>query len=263
MTIKQKIFVICLALTIILALTLGGGQHIFDPIFVSLFIALIMYVGIYWVVNFDTNTMSFVTVFAPAALLAFATSYVAQTGFSLFSPGSTLYLIVACALFFFFIYISSLTANIINTWTFKNVALAQVAVTVFLLLSLVSFYFASFALISFKSLPIVVLGALVVGWFLAFCNIWLSGVKTVDSLKLSTLIACIVLFFSFVLFFWPIPTEMYAAVLASVYFVSSGVLTHAKKNTLNVWVWLEYLLILAIALGFLITTARWGIGGSI
>lgn len=261
MNIKQKIFILTAVFTGLLAWSLTYGRNVFSPFWVSTFIAFGVYLGLFWVVSFEVNALGFVTALLPPALLTFFSSYVTQSGFELFQPGTTLYLILILPIFFFSAYFSMTTANIVNTWTFKRVALAQVAATVFLFLSVFIFYLAAVSFVNFNIIPLLLIGTSGVGGYLAFVNVWMAGDKLADSIKLSSFIAVAVLFFGIALFFWPVPVEVYAAALTSIFFVATGIATHARKKTLDPLVWVEYLLIVVLLVAFMIATARWGIAG--
>ena len=261
MGIKQKIFILTAVFTALLAWTLTLGRNIFSPFWVSSFIAFGIYVGVFWVVNFEVNTLGFITALLPPALLTFFSSFVVQSGFELFAPGTQLYLFLVLPIFFFSTYFAMSAANIINTWTFKRVALAQVAATVFLFLSIFIFYLAVFSFVQFEILPLTILGSVGVGGYLFFVNLWLAGASIADSLRLSLFLAVALLFFGLALFFWPIPVEVYAGALTSIFFVGTGIATHSRKKTLDLLVWAEYLLIIVLLIAFMIATARWGIGG--
>jgi|GEM_PF-5588642 len=261
MGIKQKIFILTAVFTAVLAWTLTLGRNVFSPFWISGFIAFLIYIGVFWVVNFEVNTLGFITALLPPALLVFFSSYVAQSGFELFAPGTRLYLLLTLPIFFFSTYFSMITANIINTWTFKRVALAQVAATVFLFLSIFIFYLAAFSFVQFGILPLTIFGSVGVGGYLVFVNMWLAGASVSDSLKLSAFMAVAVLFFGLALFFWPVPVEVYAAAMTSIFFVGTGIATHSRKKTLDLLVWVEYVLIIVLLVAFMIATARWGIGG--
>lgn len=261
MKIRSKIFTVTTIISILLAWVLSYGRGVFDPLWLSIFIGLTVYVGVYWIVNFEVSAYGFIISLLPPALLAFFVSHVVQTGFAGFPTNSDIYLVVSTLFLFVLLYVSITTANIINTWTVKAVALAQVAATVFLFLSLVTFYFAFYALVSMHFLPVLLLGVVAAGGFLSFCNMWLAGIRLKDNAKLSVLISVVLTFFTVGLFFWPIPTEVYSGALASIFFVSTGIIIHSKKKTLDFWVWLEYLAVIFLVLGFIIATARWGVGG--
>lgn len=264
MTIKRKIFFLIALLDVFLAWSISYGMGVFDPLWLAIFLALIVYVGLYWIVNFEVNTLGFVSVLGPPALLTMVGSYMVQSGFSGYMPGSGVYLGVSLAIFSGLMYVSLATANIINTWTFKRVALAQVASTVFLFLSLISFYFSLLAIVSYVGQFVVaVVLASIVGAFLYFCNMWLAEATSEESIRATVILTVLLGFFALVLFFWPVPVEMYSAALASVFFISTGITIHAKKKTLTFWVWVEYMVVLALVVTFLVNTARWGIAGRI
>lgn len=263
MNIKRKILILAVVFTALLAWTLTYGQNVFEPFWVSLFIAFGVYIGSFWVVRFEVNTLGFITALFPPAILTLFSSYIAQTGFDLFSPGTAMYLYIVLPMFFFSCYVSLVTANIVNTWTFKRVALAQVAATVFLFLSVFIFYLATLSFVKLDILPVILIGVGGVGGYLSFVNLWMAGAHLSDSLKLSSFVAVAVFFFGLALLFWPVPVEVYAAALTSIFFVVTGIATHSKKKTLDPLVWAEYLLIIVLFIAFMIATARWGIGGRI
>lgn len=261
MGIKQKIFILSAVFTVLLAWTLTLGRNVFSPFWVSSFFAFGIYIGVFWVVNFEVNTLGFVTALLPPALLVFFSSFTAQSGFELFQPGTRLYLVLVLPIFFFSSYFSMIAANIVNTWTFKRIALAQVAATVFLFLSIFIFYLAVFGFVQFKLIPLTIFGSVGVGGYLFFVNIWLAGASITDGLKMMAFMAVAILFFGLALCFWPVPVEVYAGALTSVFFVGTGIATHSRKKTLDFLVWAEYLLIIVLLVAFMIATARWGIGG--
>lgn len=264
MSVKTKAIILSSVVSALLLCAVTIWRGMFDYLGISLSLAALTYIGFYWALGFEVKPMGFLMALFPPSLFVLFDSWLIQI-YSEEWPilNATPYVIIPIIVFLFILYSFLVTGNIINTWVYKKVALVQVARTVFLFLSIVTFYSSVLVAIRFQQIVWVLFVILSVGIFTTISNLWLSEIQWKDALLLASVVGLFLTGFSFVLFVWPIPIEVFSFGLAVVLFVITSMSIHVKNQTDDLITWIEHLILIAVVVWVIFTSARWGIGGKL
>ncbi len=218
-----------------------------------------------WIVNFNLKGERYFTVLvfpaiSIAILIAFLDLIVSTTG----TQVDRLSTVIGSAIILFVInYIITSAINILNLASYKKVPLGQAARAAHYVLTMIFSYF-SFALI--VSFDIHILVRLFITFFLvftySFVALWTISLAYSQRMISSFAIAFLMIFASLILSLWPIESFYFALFLTFIFYMCLGMALEIRE-ILGKWIWWEYLMIFFVIFIILLSTASWGVNGTI
>lgn len=237
----------------------------YKPLIIPAVLSLIMLIAVAWIVNFRLKGERLFTVLAYPALsiglVAVFLDLVISTAVNNLDRISTAigFALVLAVL----TYILTSTINILNLAVQKNVPLSQAAKAAHYVLTMVFSYFAFVLVVSFEINFLIKAGLIFLLIFTyTFVALWTIAQAYSQRLISSLAIALILVFAFLTLAIWPLESFYFALFLTLVYYMNLGVALEIRE-ILSQWMWYEYFAIFLVILILLLTTAVWGINGSI
>ncbi|MBD3362125.1 hypothetical protein GF362_00210 [Candidatus Dojkabacteria bacterium] len=225
-------------------------------------ISILMFLALFWVLNFSVKGERIITINIFASLsifiifLFFEFLYFTQT--SLEQLTTT---ILSIILVFVVNYIVILTVNILNYSYIKQIPLGQAGRAASYIISLIVQYFAFFLMFS-KDMNVFLRTLLIflVVLFFAYSLLWNLAISFTKRAFSSLSIAIVVLLFSLVINLWPISTYLISLVLSIILYISLGIALEIREKVSR-QVWIEYGVLLVLVFLILIIGSEWGING--
>lgn len=235
-----------------------------NPSLAAIFVASIIYFGLYWVLEFNIIGLRLFFIFLLPVMFNFM---FVQSALNL---GGRFLLkiegieILIAIIFGVLNYIVILTANILNVSSVRKIPLLQVAQTSLYFFSVfLSFMvFDSIQRIGFSP----VIGLLIVfaiSFLILYQLFWfiIEDRKLLFFVVLSTNFVLILVYL--VLLFWPIHPILFNILMTAIVYVLSGLVMHSVKKSLTRSMELEYAIIIFALLIAVIFTSNWNSFGAI
>jgi hypothetical protein len=240
----------------------------FDPV-KYLLLALVVYLGTYWVVYFKVKGERFLTVLLFPAISVVAISFltdliVAQLLLpSLGEFGQISFGIFSMLIFGIFLYIILLTVNILNAASLTDIPLGQAARAAMFLLVLVVAYIAFFLLYS-NDISIFVRFPLLsfFGGFLLYISLWTIKMPIGQRIIAGTAVGLLLGTIGLILSVWPIASAYIALVLSLFFYICLNIAMEIRE-TLSQFIWLEFIILFGLIMMLLIILSEWGINGGL
>jgi len=234
----------------------------FDFVKMSI-LALIMYVGLLWVVNFRVRGERFITVLLFPSLAIFVlTLYVNLLIESILSSVDKVAGEVVASLFVaVFAYILILTANILNIGFLQKVPLTQAGRAAHYVLTLIIAYLF-FSLLFSNPIPFIIKVVSVFGlsYLFSIIALWNIEIKYYQRIVASFGIGMMMGICSFVLILWPVGSDYVALILSLLFYMALGLALEIRE-VLSKRVWLEYFFLYSLIILILFIISEWGING--
>ncbi|MBD3280743.1 hypothetical protein GF389_04440 [Candidatus Dojkabacteria bacterium] len=226
-------------------------------------LAGIMYIGLWWVVNFRVRGERFITVLLFPALATFVfTLYVNLLIESILSSvDKVIGELFASFVVATFSYILILTANILNVGYLEKVPLTQAGRAAHYVLTLVTAYLF-FSLLFSNPIPFIVKVTAVFGlsYLFSIISLWNIEIKYYQRVLASFGIGLMMGICSFVLIMWPVGSDYVALILSLLYYMTLGLALEVRE-VLSSRVWVEYFFLYFVIVTILFITTEWGING--
>ncbi len=235
-------------------LLLSPSFHIGNPALFAVLVASVMYFGLYWVLEFNVIGLRLIFVFLLPIIFTFL---FVQRLLSAWGSGAISFPI---AVFFAILtYVLILTANILNVASVKKIPLLQVAQTSLYFFSTVTVFFAFDAIQGLEMGTILdVLIIALVGFIITYQLMWFILESRADLFNAALMIDLALVMIYFALSFFPIPYMLYNLVLATVFYILSGLFMHSAKKSLTVGIIIEYVVVIAVISTISILSLNWG-----
>jgi len=260
---RQKVKILSFIMGV--TLLLSHGLNLQDSSLAALFSAVVIYFGLYWVLEFNVIGLRLIFVFILPILFDFM--FVQQSlglESSLNRDISSGIFIVVAIIFSILNYVIILTANILNVASIRKIPLLQVAQTsayffsVFLLFLVLSFvqglgYSIFFNLILIFIFSFIVMYQLF--WFIVEGRSLLFWVTMVCAMSLALVYE--------ILSFFPISYVLLNISISALVYVFGGLVMHSAKKSLRGTMLIEYFVTLVILLVIIFATSDWGSFGSL
>lgn len=225
-------------------------------------LAMIMFIGIFWVLNMNVKGFRIFTI----AFFAFVNVFIIQLFFEILIGNQTRFgqiqtSLLSMALVFGLNYIIILTVNILNYSYVRDIPLGQAGRASSYILSIFVEYLGFFMLFSVE-IPVWLRLLLVtaIPFYIVYCILWTLKISIRENLLSTTAISLVVLTTAFILSLWPVSAGIVSLILCLILYITLGVALEMKEK-MNKYIWVEYgFLISAIAI-LLIVTSEWGING--
>jgi hypothetical protein len=232
---------------------------------VPLALAILEAVLVAWVVNLNLRGERIFTVLAfPAASIGVFVAFleiVVRTSGNTLDRISTL--LLSAVILGIVTYILTATINILNLSATKNIPLGQAGRAAHYVLTMIFAYFSFVLLVTndvsfFLKLGIVFL-MIFTYTFVALWTISLAySQRIISAIGISSLLT-----FSFLIMgIWPLESFYFALFMVLIYYMCLGVALEIRE-IISSWIWYEYGAIFAVILIILLTTANWGVNGTI
>lgn len=228
-------------------------------------VALVQMLLVAWVVNFRLRGERLFTVLLfPAISQAIIITFldvVLGTSSSQVDRFSTLFF--SMFLLFIITYILTSNINILNLAVLQNIPLGQAGRAAHYVLTLVFSYFFFILLVSWD--VSFLLKAVIVFAFIftyTFVALWTISLAYSQRFISSLSIALLSLFAFIVLGIWPLESFYFALFMVLIYYMSLGVALEVREIVSRL-IWYEYTALFLVMLFLLLTTASWGVNGTI
>ncbi|HLD03860.1 MAG TPA: hypothetical protein VJC17_03755 [Candidatus Dojkabacteria bacterium] len=268
---RKRITVVTLILTVAFVALQGADfrqilnfNYNFDPI-KPLILAMLVYIGTYWIVFFKIKGERYLTVLFFPALAVFAFSLFAEILLVSILPGiGQLSLLVISGLtFLVFTYICLLTVNILNADYLSNIPLGQAARASLFVLTLFVAYIIFFLLFSNDIFIVLRLSLIfLIGLGLVYISLWTIALPKQQRLTVSLLIGLLLTWIGFVLSIWPVEPPYLALGLTMILYICLGIALEIR-DIINNWIWIEYSILFFLIILLFLLSAEWGINGNI
>ncbi|HEC65328.1 MAG TPA: hypothetical protein ENI23_08540 [bacterium] len=249
----------------LLDFNLSAEAGILESLLRSLIISFIVFIGIYWVVNFKIKIDRVLPILTFPALLIFVISFFAELIIftSLDGAGEIGFLIASAIVLSVFVYVAVLTANILNVSVASKIPLGQAGRAAQYVLVLLASYLGFFILFSvglivFIRLPAIFLFTL----FLSYSSFWTIELKNKESVLSSLILSFIVLFAATVLVIWPLSVGYVSLMLSMIMYMGLGVGLEIREKITG-YVWVEYSLLFIVMIIIALLFASFGINGTL
>ena len=233
---------------------------------ISVVLALITLVLTQWILFFRLKGKELLTLgLYPAISILPFTLLTSSLYFSINTPFyQTFFVFLASIGFVILSYIIFLTVNILNSSLKQQIPLEQAARAAKFIISLIASYVIFiFALSSNYGLAIKFLIVIPFIFYFTYSGIWILKTSSSKQIMQKTLVITLLMAISLmVILIWPL-NIIYSILTASViyYILLNVALDYRTKLNLNYWI--EYIILIALVSFLLLTTAVWGINGTI
>jgi len=234
-------------------------------VLIPLIIAALQAILVAWVVEFKLKGERIFTVLAyPAVsigvLLAFVDIVIRTSGNTLDRLST---LVVSALVLCVVTYILTSTMNILNLASIQSIPLGQAGRAAHYVLTLIFSYFSFVLIINYEiSVVIKYLAVFGVVFVYTFSALWTIALAYSQRFNSSLAIALLVTFVYMVLSVWPLDSFYLALFMVLVYYMSLGVALEVRE-IIGRWIWYEYTAIFIVILLLMLTTASWGVNGTI
>lgn len=248
-----------------IAQVLSPNNEVVDNLLAATAISITLFVGCLWVLFFKRRGGSYltnglypsVTIF-PYALLTISYLNPTFTGLELISAG-----LASGAVFAVVCYLLLLTANVLNGAVLYNIPLGQAGKAAQFIFSLISSYLL--LVFVFGSPFSIVYRLLAIGifsFFFSFSALWALQVGQkqlwLSSFAITILMSLVVTLLSI----WPLSAVL-ATVVAVIFLYICLNMALEIREKVSYMIWVEYFLLVVLALLILITYSPWGINGTL
>jgi hypothetical protein len=235
-------------------------------IFATIVIAVLTFVLTQWILFFKLKGRGFLTIgFYPSVSLAPFLLLASSLYFSINSSvNKSIYIALVAIGISILSYLIFLTTNILNISLRQSIPLEQAARASQFIISLISSYIIFiYSLSSNYGLGIKLAIIVPFIFYFTYAGIWiLKNISNKQVLDRTIVITLVMVFAIVIILVWPI-NVIYSILAASViyYILLNIALDYRTKLNLNYWI--EYIVLIVLVSILLITTATWGINGSI
>ena len=249
---RTKIGVLSLMMGVLILL--GPSFGVGNSTLMGVLIASALYFGLYWILEFNVIGLRLIFVFLLPIIFSFL---FVQRSLALWGDRGVGFPVAV--LFSSMVYILILTANILNVSSIKKIPLLQVAQTSLYFFSTISIFLMFDAVQGLETGTILdTLIVAVAGFIIIYQLIWFIVESRSDIFYITLLINLILVLIYFTLSFFPIPYMLYNLILASVFYVITGLFMHSVKKSLSRSVFWEYVLVIVVIATITIASLDWG-----
>ncbi len=240
---------------------LGNSSALIPPLALMIIEMFLMA----WVVNFKLKgERLFSVLMFPALSLAILVGFI---DILILSYEKTLdkltIILLAAAIIAALTYILTASMNILNLAAIRNVPLGQAGRAAHYVLTMIFSYLTFVLLVSFEAgLAIKLALTFAFIFTYTFAALWTIGLQYSQRVVSSLGISFLLVFVFFILSIWPLQTFFFALFMTFLYYMCLGVALELREIIRN-WIWYEYLAIFVVMILILLTTASWGINGTI
>lgn len=262
---EKRTKAILVSATIALFLLVSSSLGIEKSTLIAVFAAIIMYFGLYWVLEFEIVGLRLVFLFILPVLFVF--SFVERSVYFseiLGGGNSGQGLLFLSVLLGVVSYVIILTANILNVASLKKIPLAQVAQTSLYFFTVILVFLITDVIQSFETGVFIDLIWLAGATFLAVSQlIWfvLSDMKMM--FRISFVIILAVIFWYVVFSYWPISFLLLNLSVAVIFYILCGFVMHTAKKSLTRGTLIEYSILIISILFLIFLSSDWGSFGVI
>ena len=260
----KRVKVIILSVVLGITLLFGWGLRTESPSLAAVFVASIMYFGLYWVLEFEVVGFRLVYIFVLPVLFDFMfVQRILSSEIRILGGVEGGELIIA-VLFGVLNYILILTANILNVASVRKIPLLQVAQTSSYFFT-IFLSFLTFDMIQDLNLsPIMDILIVVVVFYLIIHQLLWFVIEDRNMLLHSTIAVDFLLVLIYlVMSFWPIPYFLLNIFLSGIMYVFCGYIMHSAKRSLTGGTELEYGFIMIVLLFLVMAASDWGSFGGL
>ncbi len=234
--------------------------------FIKIFVlSFIYYIGLFWVLSFRIKGERFLTILLFPALSLFVLALYIELIINSIpdSVDKVFVRFIASMILAIFVYVSILTANILNVGFIEKIPLSQAGRASHYVLTLITNYLFISLLFS-NSFLIYIKFLLVIIFTYIFTSIalWSINLRLKHRFLSSIAIALSVFIMTFVLSLWPVSSEYMAFILSIIYYIELGIALEVRE-IISTRIWIEYLLLYLGIILILFLIAEWGINGRI
>lgn len=246
-----------------LLLSIGVIGELDQDVFAALLISFILIVGVVWVLYFKVQGISFVAIamFPGVAIFPYvlAADRVVSSITDYLSAGAAA--LLATAVYWLVSYLLILSANVLNGAVLYDIPLGQAGKAAQFIFSLVSLYLL-YGFTFSVGLPIhyrIIMIALFSAYF-SFSSIWVLQISMRQVIINTLAITTMLVYLTLLMAVWPIQS-VYVTLLAVIFMYMMLNIALEMREKLSNMLWIEYGLLLALAVLILITNSTWGING--
>ena len=267
MSVRNKTLIVSVVLTLLFQVLEEvninvGGITTLARAFV---IALVLFLGIFWVTNFNVQGQRFLTILLTPSYSLFILSIFLELVIfgNIVRIRDRTFSILLLGFFGLYTYLQILTVNILNISSLKKIPLGQAAKAAQYVFSLISLFMTY--LILFSSELNILIRIVVIFFATAlFCysNFWLLPIATNDIARLIFGISLLITTFSIVFSIWPISAELISLFLVVFLYIILGLGLELSEKIAFI-IWAEYSFLIVISILLILNTANWGINGTL
>lgn len=235
-----------------------------NPSLAAIFVASIIYFGLYWVLEFNIIGLRLFFIFLLPIMFDFMfiqSTLSLGSRFLMNVEGVELFIAI---IFGILNYIIILTANILNVSSVRKIPLLQVAQTSLYFFSVFLFFLVFDSIQRIELSPVIDIFLIFTLSFLILYQLFWFIIEDKKLLFFTVLSADFALILVYiVLSFWPIHPILFNILMTAVVYVLSGLVMHSIKKSLTRGTELEYAIIILVLLITVIVTSNWNSFGSI
>lgn len=269
MTLRTKAIILTLLFiftyTVLQIVDLGKAVSLNQEIVKALLVSFLFFFGLYWVLGFNIKGIRFITILGYSSFLVFIMSlFLELIVFQHIGRISekTISLLVL-SVFGLALYFLILTVNILNVSYISRIPLAQAAKAANFLYTLFGAYFSTLLLLRSGVGEILQLVSFTLTILLLTLNIFWFKKESIRQLVGETSAVVLCMFTLYLVFMmWPLSVEVASMFYIVVFYILLG-LGLEERETTSMIMRVEYMILLAVAVFFLLKLAVWGINGTL